>query len=239
MVKEKYGRISDSFEALSFSNSSGIAATFFYYGCNFKCGFCHNHKMLSGEGSIITENNLMYSLKKAKRNWVKSIVVCGGEPTLDSKLKDFLKLTKEMGFKNKLDTNGSNPKVLQDLIDEGLVDYIAMDIKGTLSQYEEITGYKNLENIKKSIEIVKNFDDYEFRTTTLPIYHNKEVFLEIGEMLKGSKKYVIQQFKPDLGSGCLKEEFNAMKSYSGKELEEFKELMMPYFDKVELRIGGN
>jgi len=232
----KYGKISAFVDLESFNNSNGISTTFFYYGCNFHCGFCHNHKMLTEENILLTERDLELILKKAKRNWVSTIVVSGGEPTLDPKLFSFLKHVKSKNFKVKLDTNGSNPDVLKRLVEEDLIDYVAMDIKGTKSQYEILAKYSKINQIQKSIDLIMDkIKDYEFRTTIIPRYHKEDQLLEIGNWLCGAKRYVLQQFQPDLDGGCLDKNFEKMKTYKEEDLIKFKEKLTPYFEEVIIK----
>lgn len=230
----KYGNISSAMDIESFNNSNKICSTFFYYGCNFRCGFCHNHKMMQ-TGEVISEENLYKALRKAKRNWVSTIVVTGGEPTLDLHLKDFLSLLKSWHFQVKLDTNGSNPEILEQLLKEKLVDYVAMDIKGTLEQYPVISQWSDTEKISRSIAIVRSIQDYEFRTTVIPKYHKADEIKHIGMMLNGSKLYVLQQFQPNLNAGCLDQELQKERTYTEAELTELSELVKHNFREVRVK----
>jgi len=230
----KYGRISKSVDIESFNNADTISATFFYKGCNFYCGFCHNYHTLK-DADILSEEHILERLRLAKNNWIKTIVVSGGEPTLDKGLPAFLNLLKKWDFQTKLDTNGSNPEVLEKLISKDLVDYIAMDIKGCKDQYKEIAGYDNLKNIQRSIDIVRGLDDYEFRTTVVPCFHGDDEIKRIGEWLDGSKLYVLQQFRPDLEADCMDPKFNDEKTYSRKELNRFAELVKDNFEEVKVK----
>lgn len=234
----RFGKLSTSVTLESFNNGPMPSVGLFYYGCNFRCGFCHNHIMLGTVNSseLMTEEHLNKILKNAKRTWKEMIVIGGGEPTLSPELPELLRYLKnDWDFKIKLDTNGSNPEVLQKLIDEGLIDYIAMDIKGTKEQYFDITKYSNLENIEKSIEIIKQLPNYEFRTTVLPNFHDEESMEEIGKWLKGAKKFYLQQFRPDLANGCLDESYCKLQKMPKEKLEEFAKVMKPYIDEVLVR----
>ncbi|MFH1445449.1 MAG: anaerobic ribonucleoside-triphosphate reductase activating protein [Nanoarchaeota archaeon] len=158
----------------------------------------------------------------------------GGEPTLYNNLPEFIKKIKDMGFLVKLDTNGSNPEILKNLIDKKLVDYIAMDIKASLERYSEASGCDvNLDDIKKSVDIIrKSGVDYEFRTTILPRLFTKDDAIKIGKWLNGSKRFFLQQFRPMI---TLDRSFENENSYSKKELREIAEIMKPYFDLVVIR----
>ena len=148
---------------------ANTACLIFTQGCNFRCPFCHNKNLLmdtNGDG-IIDENEVLNYLKKRK-GLVDGICISGGEPLLQRDIESFIKKIKEIGVKVKLDTNGSNPQKLKKLIDMGLIDYVAMDIKNDFSNYDKTSGVDNIniENIKKSIDILENSNiEYEFRTT--------------------------------------------------------------------------
>lgn len=235
----KYGNISTSITLESFNNAPKPSVTLFFYGCNFKCGFCHNAIMLGNvpKENLMSEEHLKKVLTHAKRTWKKMVVICGGEPTLSPQLPDLLRhLKHDWDFEIKLDTNGSRPDVLKELFAENLVDYVAMDIKGIPEQYEPISKFNNLDKINESIELIKtNLDDYEFRTTVLPNFHTKENFVEIGKWLKGSKRFYLQQFRPDLANGCLDESYTKLQKIPKQTLEEYGEVLKPYIDKVKVR----
>ena len=180
-----------------------IAATVFLIGCNFSCPWCYNPELVLPEKiknhKKITEKYFFDFLKKRK-GLLDGVVICGGEPTINKNLPDFIKKIKKPGYAVKLDTNGSNPEMLKNLIDKKLVNYVAMDIKAPLKtqNYEETAGVKiNLNKIKKSIKIIKDSRiDYEFRTTVLPKEHSSKDIINIAKELKGAKIYYLQSFKP-------------------------------------------
>ncbi|MBW2975376.1 anaerobic ribonucleoside-triphosphate reductase activating protein [Candidatus Woesearchaeota archaeon] len=208
----------------------------FLSGCNFRCGFCHNPALLVevAKTPTIHEAEFFGFLEKRKR-WLDAVCITGGEPCLYDELPDFIRKIKRLGYKVKLDTNGSNPDMLEGLIRSGLVDYIAMDIKGSLDEYDEIAGVAvDKEAIKRSVSLIMDgMADYEFRTTVLPRFHKEKDIIRIGEWLKGSKRFVIQQFRNDremLDSG-FKEEV----PYSLKELKRFREILAGFIDDVEIR----
>ena len=210
-----------------------IACAVFLGGCNFRCGFCHNPDIVLNRTEIIKEEDFFKFLDERK-NILDGVCVTGGEPTLHKFLPEFLMKIKNKGLKIKLDTNGSNPEMLANLIDNKLVDYIAMDIKGPLEDYEKICGCKvDVEAVKKSVEQVKRMFDYEFRMTVVPEFVNKENIRGIGELLKGSKRMFLQQFV----SSVDLIDFNLQNKipYILKELSEMKEILRPYFYRVEIR----
>ena len=182
----------------------------------------------------LDENKIIEKISKRK-NLIDGVVLSGGEPTLQKDLPKFASKIKELGLKVKLDTNGTRPDMLQELINKKLVDFIAMDIKGPLEKYEQITQTKlDLGAIKKSVELLmKAGVDYEFRTTALPDLLTEKDFQKIGEWLKGAKKYCIQQFKPM--PDMIDSSYEHKETYTSKELEKIRKQLEPFFEKVEVR----
>lgn len=219
-----------SLEYDTFSDYDGnLNATVATLGCNFRCGYCHNPHLIFAESRMEPET-VLTDLKE-NFGFYDSVCVTGGEPTLHGdELVDFIKKIKDIGYKVKLDTNGSNPQVIQELMKKNLVDYVAMDIKGTEQQYPEITGYRLINRIQKSIDLIKTLNNYEFRTTAVPKFHQKSHMEEIGNWLNGSKKYTLQQFRSTMG--CLDKSFENEKTYSKEELNEFKKVLEDHFDEV-------
>ena len=157
-----------------------IACTVFCLGCNFRCGFCYNKELVLPEktkSQIKIPEKEFFNFLKGRKNLLQGVTVSGGEPTIYEDLPDFIKKIKKLDYFVKLDTNGSNPEMLKDLIEKKLIDYVAMDIKAPLinTKYTQITGIKGILNkVKKSIKIIKNSGlDYEFRTTIVPTFHTK------------------------------------------------------------------
>lgn len=217
-----------------------IAATVFTIGCNFLCSFCHNPELvdplLMKNQPALSESEIFEFLEKRKGD-LEGVCVTGGEPTLHKDLAGFLSRIKSLGFSVKLDTNGSHPEMLENLIKEKLVDYIAMDIKAPFGRYEEITGVANLEKIKKSVDLIKNSGlDYEFRTTVVPKFHTKEDIIQIAKEIsppeKPAKKYFLQQFYP---TKTLDPELKKEKGYSSQELADFCEAVKDYFEHCRVR----
>lgn len=213
-----------------------VACTIFLPKCNFRCAFCYNKDLVIDYEKLptISEEEILDFLEK-KKKWLDSVVFTGGEPLLHKELPLFIKKIKEMGFLIKVDTNGSNPKMLKELIDNKLVDYIAMDIKASLEKYDKVAGVKvNKEKIKQSIDILRNSDiDSELRLTCVPTLHSKEDIKKIGEWLKGNKKMFIQQFQPK--EKMINASLLNVKPFSKEELEEFKEILEKYIDEVQVR----
>ncbi|RLJ07338.1 MAG: anaerobic ribonucleoside-triphosphate reductase activating protein [Candidatus Aenigmatarchaeota archaeon] len=203
--------------------------------CNFRCPFCQNPGLVKNpeeQPSISVEEVVEYI--ESKKEWIDGVCVTGGEPTIHKDLPELLEKFKSIGVFVKLDTNGSNPEMLKELIKKGLLDYVAMDIKAPLEKYHIAAGVKvDTEKIKESINIIKNSGiDYEFRATVIPRLHKKEDLQKMAELVKGAKKFAIQQFRPNI---TLDESFQKEKPYSNEELEEFKEMFKGFFEKIEVR----
>lgn len=203
--------------------------------CNFRCPFCQNPGLVKNpeeQPSISVEEVVEYI--ESKKEWIDGVCVTGGEPTMHKDLPELLEKFKSIGVFVKLDTNGSNPEMLKELIKKGLLDYVAMDIKAPLEKYHIAAGVKvDTEKIKESINIIKNSGiDYEFRATVVPRLHKKEDLQKMAELVKGAKKFAIQQFRPNI---TLDESFQKEKPYSNEELEEFKEMLKGFFEKIEVR----
>lgn len=210
-----------------------IACTIFTFGCNFRCDYCHNPELvLDDDRPEIKEKEILNFLANRK-GFLDGVCITGGEPTINKYLPEFISKIKGMGFFVKIDTNGSNPKMLKEIIEKKLVDYVAMDIKAPLESYENIVKVKiKKENIQKSIDIIRKMEEYEFRITVVPGLFNKDHALKIGKWLKGSKRFFIQQFR---GIKTLNKNFVNKKPFSKEELVEFCNIMKPFFETCELR----
>ena len=173
-----------------------VACILFTNGCNFRCPFCHNASLVRAQdGADISDSEVLEFLKK-RQGILEGVCISGGEPLIHNELKDFIREVKKLGYPVKLDTNGSFPQKLRELIGEGLVDYVAMDVKNSFEKYNETTGINaDIDSIKESIEILINGNiDYEFRTTLVSGFHTTQDMQRIGEMIKGTKKYYLQNF---------------------------------------------
>ncbi|QBG48361.1 anaerobic ribonucleoside-triphosphate reductase activating protein [Verrucomicrobia bacterium S94] len=172
-----------------------FAAVFFTSGCNFMCGFCHNASLMGRKRPGINWEAMELACRKFKTHWVNGAVITGGEPTLADDLPELIELMKRHGFSVKLDTNGSNPGKLREVLP--LVDYVAMDVKTGLSDYDRLVQFPNLSNISESIELIKaQAKDYEFRTTVIETWHTDELMDEVAEIIDGSKRFALQAFIP-------------------------------------------
>ena len=175
-----------------------VAATVFVGGCNFRCPFCHNGDLVlcSGEMQGYGEEEILAFLTKRK-NVLEGVCITGGEPMLYKDLPDFIGKIKKLGYQVKLDTNGSHPKMLKKIVENGLVDYVAMDIKAPLVTYEKVCGVPvDIADIKESVEFLKEGKvAYEFRTTVVRELHTKEDILEIGKWISGADNYYLQNYQ--------------------------------------------
>ena len=172
-----------------------VAATVFLPGCNFRCPFCQNSPLLRGIDELSTDSFFDY-LKK-RQGLLDGVAVTGGEPLLQPDLGEFLEKIKALGFDVKLDTNGSQPQHLVKLLQKGLIDYIAMDIKNSPQKYERTAGATEiLPQIRESVDLIRSCGvDYEFRTTVVAELHEAEDFHHIGQWLQGAKAYYLQCFE--------------------------------------------
>jgi len=218
-----------------------IACTVFTIGCNFRCPFCHNPELVDraiSKLSEIIEEEDFFSFLESRRGLLDGVCITGGEPTLQPDLPEFIKKIKKLGFLVKLDTNGTNPEMLVKLLEENLLDYIAMDVKAPLkvsSSYKNATGTNlNLDGIRRSIKLIMGSGiDYEFRTTIVPGLHTEDGILSLAEEIRGAKKYYLQQFRP--GEKILGEEYRAAKPYPVEFTEKIKEKIKEFFGVCEIR----
>jgi len=214
-----------------------IAAMIFLPNCNFRCSFCFNPELISDSDKLkdIDEREVFDFLEKNKK-WIDGLVLSGGEPTLSKDLPEFIRKIKKMGFLVRIYTNGTNPEMLKQLIDEKLIDSIAMDIKAPLNEesYEKVTNVKGMvEKVKNSIELITNSSiDNEMRSTVLPNLHSKEDIIEMAKSIRKAKKYFLQQFIPEK---TLDPKFKNCKSFTQEELEIIKDECNKYIP-TELRI---
>ena len=224
----------NGFEKLSLLDyDNKISAVIFFGGCNLRCPFCQNFDlvMMPDTCEIIPFDDV-YSYLNKRKGVLDAVVFTGGEPTLEKDLKEMIRKVKELGYLIKLDSNGTNPNKLKELVEEGLIDYIAMDIKNSFTSYEKTSGVPlKLEKIKESIEYIMSCGvDYEFRTTIIDEYHSEDDFKEIATMIKGAKKYRLQKFV-DHGT-CL---IDGLHEVPLEKANRFIEILKPFIDNVDLR----
>ena len=208
-----------------------VACEIFTQGCNFECPFCQNSSLIPITNTGEFSEEEIFEYLNLRKNILDGVVITGGEPTVQKDLKSFIKKIKDLGLLVKLDTNGGNPKVLQELIDEELVDYVAMDIKNIFNKYNITAGKKiNLDNIKKSIEILKASKiDYEFRTTIIKEMHSLDDIISICKLV-GDAKYYLQNFEDS--ENVLD---HSLHGFSREELLFIDKYLKDVFPNVEIR----
>jgi pyruvate formate lyase activating enzyme len=213
-----------------------VASTLFLPKCNFRCPFCYNGQLVleRGTGVEIPEREALEFLGERKA-FLDGVCVTGGEPLLHSGLEGFLARAKKLGLLAKLDTNGSKPAFLKQLLSKNLLDYIAMDIKAAPKDYDRAAGTKvDLGAVRQSVELIKNSGiGYEFRTTVVPGFHSAESLLEVGKWLNGSKRFFLQQFSA--GMPLLDPSLEKTRPFSAQELESFAHSLKRFFKEVSVR----
>ena len=198
-----------------------------------RCPFCHNMNLVMGiDVEPISEEDVLSFLTK-RTGILDGVCITGGEPTLMADLPDFLRSVKSLGYSVKLDTNGTNPDMLAGLINEGLIDYVAMDIKSSYSEYGRVCGNPSIDltSVTRSIALLKkNVVDYEFRTTFIDEYHTPEVVDDIAQMLSGSHRYYLQSFKDaDYVSD------HTLHAPDKEKLLSYRQKLLDHIDIVEIR----
>lgn len=222
-------------EKLSLVDFDGyVSATIFTGGCNFRCPFCHNSPLVLSHkdlGTIPESEVLEYLIKR--KNILEGVCISGGEPTLNNDLPLFIEKVKTLGYKVKLDTNGTNPEMVKSLYNAGLVDYFAMDIKNDKENYSSIVGIDNFstKKVEKTVEFfLGGGAPYEFRTTLIKEFHTKSNILGIANWIKGADKYFLQKFK---NSGtCIKSHLSAVED---KVALSFRDILLDYIPSTRLR----
>ena len=209
-----------------------VSCVLYTPSCNFMCPYCHNWETLIKESLPPLPFEDIISFLKKRVGILDGVVISGGEPTLMEELPERIKTIKDLGFLVKLDTNGSNPEMLKYLIDNQLIDYVAMDIKHSFNKYYDVIVNRNIDlsDIKESIVILKeNKIDYEFRITLIEEYHDKESIYEIGKLLEGCKKIYLQQYK--LSDGVRDKDLHAVNEETANK---YVEILNQYLE-AELR----
>lgn len=209
-----------------------VACTVFTGGCNFKCPFCHNASLVLSPNEFKSAQEDIFIYLSSRKGIIDGVCITGGEPLLQPDIEDFIVKVKELGLLVKLDTNGSFPSKLKTLLDKGLLDYVAMDIKASKENYSKLCGADiNIKDIEKSVEILKESNiPYEFRTTAVKELHTKEDFYNIGLWLKGTERYFIQGF---VDSGNLIKE--GLSAFSADEMKELLKEVEQNIPEAQLR----
>jgi len=217
-----------------------IACVVFLAGCNFRCPWCYSSELVLPlkivEQPRISEKEFLDFLR-GRQGLLEGVVICGGEPTINKELPQFIEKIKNLGYPVKLDTNGSNPERLKDLVKANLIDYVAMDIKASINNkiYENILGEGiEISDIKESVNFLKNSNiDFEFRTTVVNSIHRKEEFLDIAKWIGGENvKYYLQNFRAEK---TIDPEFEKVKPFKKEFLEQIAKDISPYFKLCQVR----
>ena len=218
-----------------------IVSVVFTAGCNFKCPFCQNPELVLNPDSLpsVSSKEVVNHLI-SKKKWLDGLSITGGEPTIHQALSDFIGKVKEEGFLVGLETNGTNPQMLKDLIADKLIDYVALDIKAPLvwEKYKKTSGINDedlFRKVKESVEVLLELKldiDYELRTTVVPGLIEEEDILAIARQIKGAKRYVLQQFLPRT---TLDKQYERIKPYSKEVLEKMRKRAESYVETCQVR----
>ncbi|HUL39638.1 MAG TPA: anaerobic ribonucleoside-triphosphate reductase activating protein [Methanomassiliicoccales archaeon] len=215
-----------------------VTAVVYLPGCNFRCPFCHNRQLvLTPEDYEEVPIEFVEDYIEENREFLDGIVITGGEPTIHKDLPELARRLKRLGMKVKLDTNGTNPEMLKDLIDAGLVDFVAMDLKAPLDEgYDDLAGTKvELDDIKRSISIIMSSGiDYEFRTTMVPILLKPEDYERMAAYVGTAKKLVLQHFSP---RNTIDPSFSVLKPLDEAKVRSIAERCRPYVRRLVIRGG--
>lgn len=211
-----------------------VACTVFCSGCNFRCPFCHNPALATGNESILDYSfSDILSFLESRNKKLDGICITGGEPLLYEETIELAERAKYMGFLVKIDTNGSNPERLRTVIEKRIADYIAMDIKNAPVKYEMTSGSKMLEQVKESVSyLLQDKVDYEFRTTVTGNLHTAADFEKIGKWIAGAKRYFLQKF---VDSGSILNGNSEDFEVSLEKMKEYKNIVRNDIPSVMLR----
>ena len=216
-----------------------ISCIVFLHGCNFRCGFCYNPDLVLRQASDGFSQEYFFNFLKKRKGKLDAVCITGGEPLITLEI-DFVRKIKELGYKVKIDTNGSFPDKLKELIDLKLIDYIAMDIKSSKEFYSRAIGVPaDISKIERSIKLVNDFENSEFRTTVVKRFHDGKVMKDLGKWVKEiceskPKRIFLQGFRRN-EEGMIDMDFMNEQNVSEKYLEEMKESVKDYFCEVGLR----
>ncbi len=210
-----------------------VACTVFLGGCDLRCPFCHNFELADGSAKPVMDDAELFKFLKKRQGLLDGVAVTGGEPCLHESLPDLLRAIRDLGFAVKLDTNGFRPSMLHRLMEEGLVDYVAMDIKNSPAKYAVTSGMQSLDlrPLQESITLLVGGNiDYEFRTTVVQEFHEAADFEEIGQMILGARRYFLQCFT-DRDSVP----FEGLHAPSVDSLQEYASIARKYVPDTQLR----
>ena len=209
------------------------ACTVFLAGCNLRCPFCHNWELVDGSAPALMDDTEFLAFLKKRQGLLEGVAVTGGEPLLQRELPEFLRAIRDLGYRIKLDTNGTNPEALSRVLDEGLADYVAMDIKNSPERYARTCGVTSLDlgRVEESMQLLRTkAPDYELRTTVVAQLHDEDSFRAIGPWIEGAKRYFLQAF-----ADRDTVPFAGFSAPSREEMERYLEIVKRYVPAAELR----
>lgn len=206
------------------------ACILFVGGCNMRCPYCHNSQLVTTTG-VITQQEVLDFLAR-RNNVLEGVVISGGEPTLHRDLVQFVTTVKAMGYLVKLDTNGSNYRMVRSLVEQHLVDYVAMDIKNSLDNYHATVGVNfDTTDVANTISyLLHNHVDYEFRTTVVDDFHNSASFDSIGKLVRGATRYYLQMYVDNGSTFC-----NTLRPPTVLQLQQYRDILSKYVENVYIR----
>ena len=213
-----------------------VACTVFLGGCDFRCPFCHNFELADGSAQPVMDDEELLAFLEKRKGLLDGVAITGGEPCLHRELPELLKKIRSMGFMTKLDTNGNHPDMLRQILDEGLADYVAMDIKNSPARYAETAGLAifDLSKVQESINLlmegVQGRPAFEFRTTVVREFHRAEDFEEIGRWISGAPAYYLQCF-----TDRESVPYGNLHAPDKEELEIYRQIVSAYVPHVEIR----
>lgn len=210
-----------------------VACTVFLGGCDFRCPFCHNWDILDPSTPVIMEDEEFFKFLNSRKGLLDGVAITGGEPLVREGIPEFIEKIRELGFNIKLDTNGNHPALLKKLVADGLIDYVAIDVKNSPARYGETIGIPNFDvsKVDESIRfLLEGNVDYEFRTTVVKQFHDSESFVEISKWINGASHYYLQ--------GFVDREtvpYSGLEAYSEEEMKDFLEIVKPHVKSINIR----
>ena len=210
-----------------------VACTIFLGWCDFRCPFCHNWELIDGSAPAELDDEKLLDFLKKRQGLLEGVAITGGEPMLNKDLPELMRKIRELGYPVKVDTNGNHPEMLRRVIDEKLVDYIAMDVKNSRERYAQTIGLEEFDtsNVEKSIGIIMGSGiEYEFRTTVVEQLHDNDSFNGIGTLIEGAERYFLQKF-----TDRDTVPFEGLSAPSDDKMREYLETVRPFVKEVQLR----